>query len=958
MNGYRPPELDYLVRMAENCPAKVVDVMLEVPLSMDTRSQQVAYSFYRISRSLPPKQLARIVEKIRSERWIPLLDEFDQSVFGYEEMLTTLSEAGEHTSMLVLTGAVLASRSKEEMGRVPRYPDNPFYFDDLSHTDVFRRLAGVSMEYAEAAFALATEVMAEVVLLGAQKSDSGREQLFDLDSLWEEIHSRQANTSVFAVTDRFPLSNVDFFDLELGQGRPLSYQGNVRELAAAIKLLVDRLIGEERADQRNARNINEDHVAKLPDSQVTWRLRLYVWSLRPEVFGKELLKAFNRIFEVERPYEIMKSREFQKALRRGFPVLSALDRRVFVQRTIEVFSQRPKYEMDSGSLILSLIHPFLSENSDLVEQAQAAGFQLDPEYEPNQRKIGIGEARKVIPQAPITQEEFGQLSIAEIVRRLREEWNPERLNAQNTSDNWYEPLSASGVGNLIKNDMPQRLQEYINGAIQFFDRALLDPHYTYEYLFGIEKTVNEHRETAAEEEWDDVIDLLEQIRASGKKFPYGRGNRELDDFRHASWDAVHLVATDVLRALFTERDGRALIQFGKYRVRILEIIDYLLTHPQPSPEDEQVETPRGVSDLMAMRDDADGRWATDPLTNAVNSVRGRAFETLVLFAESDGLHLRDDVKKVYECVIQKENTRAVMSMVGRFLPSFYLRGMDWMRKLLPQIFFQEPGKKYLGATAWEGYLTNGLYRSMFTDLEIQNLYWRGLDLTDADYPRHQRHVTNPDKGIAEHLALAYMYCEEEFGLDHPLFRAFWEKENTKQHAHFVSFLGQEFVFRSGTHGYFENHPAGKQRLRAFWDWLLKNHEEQETFREFGLWINLEQEIFLPDWLAPRVRMTLEKSKGVLENENDLRVSSLRLAQEAPEHTYEIARLHLFEGGVRGGRQQTLMRWDLDKNWIEAFKVLYDNPATKVQTEALINQLVRDGRQAFWSLEQVVADKNP
>ncbi len=957
LNGYRPPELDYLVRMAEQRPARVVDIMLEVPISTDTRSQQIAYSFNRICRSLPPKQLARMVEKIRSERWIPLLNEFDQSVFGYEEMLTTLSEAEEYPSMLVLTGAVLAVRSEDEMERAPRFPDNPFYFDHLSRTDVFRRLAGVGEEYAEDAFALATDVMAAVVLLGAQKSDSGREQLIDLDSLWEEIHSRQASTSVFAVTDRFALSNVDFFDLELGQGRPLSYQGNVRELAVAVRLLADRLIGEGSADQRNARKIHEDHVAKLPDSQVTWRLRLYVWSLRPEVFGMEFLKAFTRIFEVKRPYEIMKSREFQKALHRGFPVLSAEDQQVFVQRTIGMFSQLSVSEMDSGSRILSLINPFLSEDPGLVEQASAAGFRLDPEYDIQPATSEIGEVRKVIPQAPISQEEFSQLPIAEITRRLRREWAPDKLYAQNTSDSLYEPLNASGVGNLIKNDMPQRLQEYIYGARQFFDRDFLDPHYTYEYLAGIKKTINDHKEIAAEAKWDTVIDLLEIIRASGAESLFGRGNQKLDDFWHANWDAVHLAATDVLRDLFTEKDGPALILFGKYRERILEIIDYLLTHPQPSPEDEQVVTPQGVSDLKAMRNDADGRWATDPFSKAVNSVRGRAFETLVLFAESDGLHLRDDVKSVYECVIQKEKTRALMSMVGRFLPSFYFRDKDWMRKLLPQVFSQEPGKKYLSKTAWEGFLTNGLYSEMFRDPKIQDLYWRGLELTDDDYPQHQKHVTDPDKGIAEHLALAYMYCEEEFGLDHPLFRAFWETENIKQHAHFVNYLGQEFVFRSGAHGYFMNHPSGKQRLRAFWRWLLENHEEQETFREFGLWINLEKGIFLPDWLAPRVRMTLEKSKGVLESENDLRESSVRLAQEAPEDTLKIARLHLFEGGVRGGRQQTLMRWDLDKKWIEAFKVLYDNPATRVQTEALINQLVRDGRQAFWSLEQVVADNN-
>ena len=767
------------------------------------------------------------------------------------------------------------------------------------------------------------------------------------------MRAREADSTVSVVPDRFSLLDIDFFELELGQGQPPSFQGEVRALAAVIKILVDRLIGEEGADQTSARRIHERYVATLPDSSLTWRLRLYFWSLRPEVFSMELQKAYSRIFEVERPYEIMKWGEFQKSLRIGFPALSVEDRRIFVQSTIEMYSQRSDYEMDSGSRILSLIHSFLSENPDLEEKARTAGFLLDPEYEPSPIISDIGELREVIPQAPITHHEFGQLPISAIAKKLRKEWTPEYLNAQESTHNTYAPLNARGVGNLIKNDMPSRLQQYIDGAKQFFDRGLLDPHYTYEYLAGIEKTIREHGETALEANWDGVIDLLEEIRASGENAPFARGGSKFDDSWHAGWDAVHLVATDVLRDLFTERDGQALIHLGKYREQSLKIISYLLTHPQPSPEDEKDEMPQGALDLRARKRAPENRWLTDPFSRAIQTVRGRAFETLVLFSERDGLHLRDDVKQVYQRTIQKETTRALMSMVGRFLPVFYIRDMDWIRKFLPQIFSHEPGKRYLNTSAWEGYLTNGLYHEMFLDSEIQSLYWRGLDITDDDYPRHQMHVTNPDEGIAEHLALALMYCNEEFGFDHPLFKAFWDKENPKQHAHFVSFLGQEFVFRSNMHDFFKVHPEGKQRLRDFWVWIIKNHNNPETFREFGLWINLKKEIFEPAWLAQRVKATLEKSEGVLNSENDLRESSVQLAHEAPEDTLEIAQLHLLEGGVRGGKKQTVMRWDLEEMWIEAFNILYRNPETKGKTDTLINLLVLEGGQRFWPLGEIV-----
>ena len=958
LGDYRPPELDYLVRMAEKCSADVVDIMLDVPISTGVRSQQAAYQFLRICRTLSAEQLARVVEKIRSERWVPLLAEEEPPLAAYEQMLKTLAEAGDYKSMVVLTGAVLSVRSKEELADKLSYTKTPFYFDHLLVTDIFPRLAAAASKCAEDAFALVTEVMAEVVLLGAQKDDRDREPMSNLDSLEQRIHSLKTDTTVFEVHDRFSLFNVDFFELEPGKGKLPSHQRDVRELVAVVKILADRLIGEECADQNSARKIYDTYVETLPDSSVTWRFRLYVWSLWPQVFREELRNAFFRLFEVVRPYEIMKWREFQKSLRRGFPVLSVEDKRIFVQKVIEMYSLRSESEMDSGSYILSLILPFVSENPDLEEKARTAGFLLDPGYEPSPIMSDIGEFREVIPQAPIEQHEFGQLPISAIAKKLRKEWTPEYLNAQESTHNTYAPLNASGVGNLIKNDMPSRLQQYIDGAKQFFDRGLLDPHYTYEYLSGIEKTIRDHRETALETNWDGVIDLLEEIRASGEKVPFARGGSKLDDFWHAGWEAVHLVATDVLRDLLTERDGQVLIQLGKYREQSLKIISYLLTHPQPSPEDEQDETPRGALAIRAMERDSENRWLTDPLSSALQTVRGRALETLVLFVQSDGPQLRDDVKQVYEHMIQKEGTRALMSLAGQFLPSFYFREKDWTRKLLPQMFSQEPGKKRLYTAAWEGYLTNGLYREMFTDPEIQKLYDRGLALTSDDYPRHQNYVTHPDEGIAEHLALALMYCDEEFGFDHPLFQAFWAKGNPKQHAYFVSFLGQEFVFRSDMHDFFENHPEGKQLLRDFWDWLIENHSNPETFREFGLWINLEKELFTPDWLAPRVRKTLEKSGGVVNQDDELMESSVRLAQNAPEDTLKIARLYLLVGGVHGGQRQTLMLWDSDKKWIQAFEILYRNPSTRVQTEALINQLVREGEQAFWPLEQVVADKNP
>ena len=958
-DSIRIPELHYLMRMAEKRPANVVDILLKLPMFSDASSQSAYYYFLRICQALPTHQLARVVEKIRREKWPALMDGVaTQTGFEYDKMCEALANAEDYKSFLVLTGAVLAVRTKEETEKASRYRDSPFYFDYLSHTGIFGRLAAVEAAYAEDALALVTKVMAEIVALGDQ--DFGREGRpeSEWDALIQSKRSKQVDAAVFEVTDRYSFSCVDFFDLELGQTDPNSFQSDVRKLVTVLKTLLDRILRGECVESEQARRIYENHIAPLPDSRVIWRLRLYAWSLLPEVFAKELKGAFFRLFEVERYYDITSGAEYEKALQQGFFVLSEDEKQDFAQRTIQKFSQLPEDRKCDGSRILSMILPFLNGKPQLKKQAEEAGLGLDPNHTPKPVLRADGEFREIKPRGSDTLKDFGSRSVAEIAGKLRNEWTREELYAQNTERDRYTPINARGIGDQMRIDMPRRLPEYIENAERFFERDGLDKHYTYLYLAGIEETIRNHRETALEANWDGVIDLLIAIKKSGEQDPFERGSRESNWFESwlANWDAVHLVATDVLRNLLTEQYGKVLLEFGKYRDQVFGIASYLLSYPEPLLEDEQFEIPSNALDIRAMRDDADGKWATDPLNMAISTVRGRAFEVFVLFVEQDGKEIRGDVKKLYEDVLERENTRALMFTFGRFLPSFYFRDRDWIRKLLPRIFPQDATKKWLYTAAWEGYLSNALYGEMISDPEIQNLYLRGLDITGDDYPRRQKHFVVPAEGVSEHLALVFMHYRE-FGLDHQLLQAFWEKDNPKQHAHFVNSLGRSFISRNKAEEFFAKNPESKGRLKDFWDWLIEKVVEPETLLELGLWINLDKGIFEPAWLAQRVKQTLEKTNGILEWQHELDKVSLQLAKAAPEDTLAIARLYLFEGGARDKNQETLWLWDSDSGWIDAFEILHANQTTSAETTILINELIDVGGKAFWPLKRILAE-NP
>jgi hypothetical protein len=44
---------------------------------------------------------------------------------------------------------------------------------------------------------------------------------------------------------------------------------------------------------------------------------------------------------------------------------------------------------------------------------------------------------------------------------------------------------------------------------------------------------------------------------------------------------------------------------------------------------------------------------------------------------------------------------------------------------------------------------------------------------------------------------------------------------------------------------------------------------------------------------------------------------------------------------------------MDKEWTDAFKILYEDPSTKKATYSLIDDLIREGGSAYWGLKEVL-----
>lgn len=943
--SYQTPELNYLVRMAEKVPDKVANIIFVVPISKETFNPEVVDQFLRICTVLPAKQLAKIVPKIVEERWIPLLGSFIRWGFDIEKMFMTLSEDKNCKSILILTEAVLSIKSKEELKEADRYiNDDPFCLRDLSETKVFDYLINIPDDFAVESLKLTTEIMRQVVCLGGENKED----------------------KVFTSQDFDPLYEVDFFSLKFISADN-SYRSDIRSLAAVVVNLASRIFAGSNQKPESLQKIYGDTIAKLPDSQSMWRLKLFVLSLNPEEFREELKPKFFALFSSKEHYELILGTEYAKALQKSFSALSDDNQRNYVKKAIEYFSNLEKdkrddersFYLERGSLILSVIKGYLT--TEEKTQAKTAGFKFEQGYQPKPI-IGHVTGGSVSARGPISQEEFDKLSLAEVIKRLKNEWQPEKLKELYKDDNFLNPRNAEGAGDLLKTGVPKRLQGFVDNAGSFFDRGKIDQHYTYSFLRGVQEAIKNDRDAAVVINWDEVIKLCESILDSNKteSFDTEKRSREQYHIWLANWDGVYSAFNDVIRELIKEEQGKIVIDFVKYRDRILEIIKLLLDYPDPSPEDEKIETAKSTTKSPG---DANA-FISDPFTMAINSVRGQALESFVMFVFQDGkkfdekaeIKIDKDLKKLYENTLRKEDTRAIRFLFGHYLPTFYYRDKGMIVKLLPILFPSSTDKKYFYTATWEGYLTNNLFKEIFFDPEFQKLYFRGLEITDADYPVQQKHFKEPDEGLSIHLALAFVYFKD-FGLDHPLFISFWEKNIPEQHAEFVEFVGRSFLHsgNDNNQGFLKTNPDSKQRIIDFWEWLFAHYKfkSEKPFLEFGSWIGLDKTIFEPTWLATQIRKTLEKTGGVLSWDYGLTKNIVELAENAPEETLEIARLFLLENKVRKANKQYVPH--LEDEWLTALQIIYKIPDDKLKSKVydLINDLIREGGHTFWGLEKIV-----
>jgi hypothetical protein len=908
--SYQLPELDYMVSMAEKDPAMVTEIILDkgTATKEGNLNLEVINRFLWIMTILPAEQIKLLTAKIRDEKWSYLMRAFRKTGYEFENIVKKLVEHEENEAILELAQAIFSVKSKTEISEKGNSfsLDDPFYVSDLSVSGIFEALANIQDSHKERAIQIATGILEEIVKL-AEPDETG----------------------VFNYTDLFALYDVDFFTLEIEDKRSYSYREDIKNLAATIKKLVERAIGEKCSDQAEAKKIFK-YIDKLPSCRSTWRLRLFTLAQCPEVFKDGLKEAFFKLFSVKNYYEIEGGTEYKKSLKIAFPHLSDNDQRDYVTKVFQYFSDKASKDPDkvwikrTGWEIMSSICSYLKDDEP-QKCEQIFGSKCDGKYEP-EPSMKMGEAGIVNPKSPVNLSDY---TIDKIIANLKSEWTEEKLNEQFKRDDFLSPRGVEGLSDALKEDIKKRTDKYLDNINGFFDRGDIHPHYMYSLLRGIEEMLR-NKQSLSLKQIGQILGLFEAIKNEGEKNPF---RRRKDESWLVDWIEVHTVITDILLAILSDKTIKEDIHKA-HRNQIRDILSYLFTiKDSPSKENEKPDS-------------------SEPYHVAINSVRGRAYEAFVVFTENDGKTLANDIKEIYKNVLS-DDSLAIRFVIGRYIASFYFRDKEFIVNLLSEIFPKDdPSKKDLYLASWEGYLSNILYDKLF--VELRDYYSHAITLDPKDYTQ-RKYSKGLDESLAIHLALAFAHLGLE--IEDSLFTQFWAKSNIVRHKEFISFIGQSCLNKDVvTDEWLKENKVDKGKLLKFWDWALDNSNvpEPEDLSGFGFWINPNKEIIDDSIVVEKMAETLKRSRGSIYWDYGLLRRLPIFAEKNGEKTLEIIFSYLIDskGDLNQNHRASVM---YQPEFREALKIIHKNGdgAMRQKVTELVNTLIEKGSSIFWGLKEIL-----
>ena len=686
--------------------------------------------------------------------------------------------------------------------------------------------------------------------------------------------------------------------------------------------------------------------ASIVDSVLFFRFSFFILALHKEIFTEEIKEMLLSITR-EEGHDFFSSdgsiADFEFMIAKYFDLFSIDEQDGYIDSMIEILSQKKENASDdkwigAGSRLFSLLEKYHGLTDEQRARIEGEGFSLQEVELWNSWPVGEMRfsTRPINEKSPVS---FKDYTIPEIIEKLQKELHPESMKAdkcqglseERNSGGDIDRNSPRGVGDELKMDIARRFTVYVRHAEKFFNREKMPAFYTHAFLLGCLSFITKNEEKVPDGDLLSILNLCEVITKSGKEkeFIEGKPSGWDDEINHY-WNEVHREMCSALDEII-RRCSKDFFQ--ENRSSIFDITQYLLSHKQPTTKDESPGTAIIGSGVK-------GYTVASPLTIAINTVRGTALRTFISFMRKDHFVLgivSDDVKEVFEKLLEKEETKSIWFLLGHYVMFFYDRDQEWAVTLLPKIFPKEKKDFYL--VAWEGYLLQTISKKIFFDAYLQSMYKENIKTEKV--AREMEYMIDPADRLGQHMAAAFIHFPE-FDLGHDLFKSFFRDADNLAKISFVRFIDYNFI-QSDNFNTHTNKEKISEKIKNLWGYLIGN-ESDEVLCEMDSWMMQKNAIFAPKFLADKILHTLIKTNGKMKNYPYFMRDALpKLVRDFPQTVFQIMELYLLSDESK--------IYYLDDDLFGVFEFLQESIG-QMEFRGLVSNLLKKNPQLFSRLNDL------
>ena len=387
---------------------------------------------------------------------------------------------------------------------------------------------------------------------------------------------------------------------------------------------------------------------------------------------------------------------------------------------------------------------------ELYRECQSKSGATDGELAPKPR---MSEGRWISPTegTPISVEEMSKMAPVDVLAYILDE-----NNWKSTKQTSIFHTPQEGLEGTFKEDIQKRVDSY--AELNMSELIKLKPEFLSRYFYGIENALREKKVENA-----TLVKVLEQGLYIVKE-------KEGDEDYGGSFQPI----LDITGKIFDDETLKEAI--AKANSELIWGIIEPLTKYDYNPD-------------MIVGDD------TDPHTECINCVQGKAFELVIRF----GLICKNDnlrnyvkawsgkIQKVLTHIVDKVKTAKTTCVFGVWFPQLYWLEEKWICKNLEKILDNKDDE--IWDVVWGSYMSwSRTYKKVFEFLAKQGKYKHAIERIGST--TKYKHSKDPEEGLVGHLMVAFFNGWIEF--DNLLLVKFLKKAPAKLRGHAVEFLTTGF----------------------------------------------------------------------------------------------------------------------------------------------------------------------